>query len=206
MHLGLSFNMAGTLINNLAFLGALVMLYLWVAERHGRTAARWSTAVLAWCPFSLFSTVIYTEGLFLLGSIAALRAFDRQQYLWAMLWSALTTALRPPGVALVLTFLWVAWRERRGAIAYLTALVSSAGLLLYMLYCGLQFHQPLAFALAQRGLAISLSVLGWGLAESREYGSLGSSKQAQGQSCRSGLSSGNAADNRPEYPAMAIAL
>jgi len=151
MHLGLPFDVAGTLINNLAFLGALVMLYLWIAERHGRSVARWSTAVLAWCPFSLFSTVIYTEGLFLLGSVAALRAFDRQQYVWAMLWGALTTALRPPGIALVLTFLWAAWRERRGAIAYLTALVSSTGLLLYMLYGWLHFHQPLAFALAQRG-------------------------------------------------------
>jgi Gpi18-like mannosyltransferase len=151
MQLGLSFEVAGTLINNLAFLGALVVLYRWVGERYGRSTARWATASLAWCPFSLFGTVIYTEGLFLLGSTAALRAFDRQQYGWAMFWGALTTAIRPPGLALVATFAIVAWRERREAIAYLTAIFCSAGLLLFMLYCGIQFDQPFAFILAQRG-------------------------------------------------------
>lgn len=151
MRLGLPFEVAGTLINNAAFLGALIVLYLWVAERHDETAARWATAALAWCPFSLFGSVVYTEGLFLLCSTAALRAFDRQRYGWAMLWGALTTAIRPPGLALVPTFLVVGWRERRGAIAYLTALVSSTGLLLYVLYCWIKFQQPIAFILTQRG-------------------------------------------------------
>jgi Gpi18-like mannosyltransferase len=151
MQLGLSFEVAGTLINNLAFLGALVVLYLWADEHHGRRVARWATAAMAWCPFSLFGTVIYTEGLFLLCSTSALRAFDRKQYGWAAVWGALTTAIRPPGIALVPTFLMTAWRERRGAIAYLTALITSIGLLLYMAFCGLRFGQPLAFVLTQRG-------------------------------------------------------
>ncbi|MBD3881369.1 hypothetical protein IFO70_06340 [Phormidium tenue FACHB-886] len=151
MQLGLPIAAAGVLINTVAFWGALVMLYLWVKQRHGQRAARWATAVLAWCPFSLFGTVVYTEGLFLLGSTAALRAFDNRRYGQAMLWGALTTAIRPPAMALVPTFLIVAWREKRGAIAYLTAIVSSTGLLLYMLYCGLRFQQPLAFLLTQRG-------------------------------------------------------
>lgn len=37
---------------------------------------------MAWCPLSLFAGVIYTEGLYLLLSTAALRAFDKQQYGW----------------------------------------------------------------------------------------------------------------------------
>jgi Gpi18-like mannosyltransferase len=151
MSLGLSFEVAGTIINNLAFWGALVVLYLWTEERHGRRVARWATAALAWCPFSLFGAVVYTEGLFLLGSTAALRAFDRQQYVWASLFGALTTAIRPPGVALIPTFLVVAWQEKRSPPAYITALLTSAGILLYMLYCWLRFQQPLAFLLAQRG-------------------------------------------------------
>lgn len=151
MSLGLSATAAGVLINNLAFLGAMIVLYLWVRERHGRSPARWATAALAWCPFSLFGSVVYTEGLFLLCSTAALRSFDRQQYRMAALWGALTTAIRPPGVTLIPTFLVVAWQEKRPLSAYLAAFVSAAGLLLYMLYCGWQFHQPLAFVLAQRG-------------------------------------------------------
>ncbi|HEY9846106.1 MAG TPA: mannosyltransferase family protein, partial [Candidatus Caenarcaniphilales bacterium] len=64
MLLGFPFEVAGTLVNNLAFLGALLILYRWVQERHGTRTAKWATAVLAWCPYSLFATVTYTEGLF----------------------------------------------------------------------------------------------------------------------------------------------
>jgi Gpi18-like mannosyltransferase len=151
MSLGLSFEIAGTIVNNLAFWGALVILYLWAEERHGRRVARWSTAALAWCPFSLFGSVIYTEGLFLLGSTAALRSFDRKQYAWAALFGAFTTAIRPPAVALIPTFLTVAWREKRSPAAYLTALLTGTGIASYMVYCWLRFQQPLAFLLAQRG-------------------------------------------------------
>jgi Gpi18-like mannosyltransferase len=62
MTLGLPFEVAGILVNNLAFLGALIVLYYWVEERHTRSTARWATAVLAWCPLSLFGTVIYQRG------------------------------------------------------------------------------------------------------------------------------------------------
>lgn len=151
MSLGLSFNAAGTIINNLAFLAALVVLYLWMQERYGRNPARWATAALAWSPFSIFGAVAYTEGLFLLCSTSSLRAFDRHQYGWAAFWGFLTTAARPPGVAIVATFWLVSWLEKRGIIAYLTGLISSGGLLLYMLYCNWRFGQPIAFVLAQRG-------------------------------------------------------
>ncbi|MBD1923730.1 hypothetical protein H6F77_22065 [Microcoleus sp. FACHB-831] len=73
MTLGLPFEVAGTLVNNLAFFGALVLVYAWVEELHGKSAARWTTAALAWCPFSLYGTVIYTEGLFLLLQQIAIR-------------------------------------------------------------------------------------------------------------------------------------
>jgi Gpi18-like mannosyltransferase len=74
MKLGLPFEVAGTLINNLAFFAALYYIYFWIEENYGRNEARWTTAVVAWCPLSMFGTVIYTEGLYLLLSTAALRA------------------------------------------------------------------------------------------------------------------------------------
>ena len=146
----MSFNAAGTLVNNLAFLGALVVLYRWVEERHGTSIARWATGVLAWCPLSLFGSVIYSEGLFLLFGTAALRAFDKQQYSWATVWGAIATASRVTAVALIPTFLIVAWRERRPVQAYLASLFATSGLLLFILYCAVQFGDPLAFVHAQR--------------------------------------------------------
>jgi Gpi18-like mannosyltransferase len=150
MALGFSFEVAGTLINNLAFLGALIVLYQWVNQRQGREIAQWSTIVLAWCPFSLFGTVIYTEGLFLLLSTAALWMFDQRKYGWTVLFGGLATATRITGLALIASFLLVAWKEKRSIEAYLTSVATSLGILSYSLYCSLAFQQPLAFLLVQK--------------------------------------------------------
>ncbi|MDM9380892.1 mannosyltransferase family protein [Chlorogloeopsis sp. ULAP01] len=151
MNLGLPFTVAGVLVNNLAFLAALYWLYFWVLKQLGTNEARWVIAVLAWCPLSLFGTVIYTEGLYLLSSTAALYAFDRKQYVWTTFWGALATATRPTGMALIPAFLIAAWRERRSPIAYLAACASAIGLLLFSLYCAINFADPIAFINAQRG-------------------------------------------------------
>ncbi|MBW4614974.1 MAG: glycosyltransferase family 39 protein [Desmonostoc vinosum HA7617-LM4] len=151
MSIGFSFEMAGTLVNNLAFLAALIILYFWIEERYSTNAARWSTAVLIWCPYSIYGTIIYTEGLFLLCSIAALRAFDKQQYILAAFWGALSTATRSPGLALIPAFLFMSWKERRGIKAYSASFAVSLGILLYSLYCQIQFGDALAFVHAQKG-------------------------------------------------------
>lgn len=163
MSLGFSFEIAGLLVNNLALLGAMILLYRWVEERHGDSAARWATAVMAWCPFSLFGTVIYSEGLFLLFSTAALRAFEKHQYARAALWGALTTGTRVTGVVLIPTFFVVAWREKRPPIAYLAGLATSGGLLLFMLYGWIRFGHPLTFVHVQKawGTASGINWQGW---------------------------------------------
>jgi Gpi18-like mannosyltransferase len=158
MSFGFSFEIAGLFANNFAFLGALILVYRWVEEWHGRRAARWATAVMAWCPFSLFGTVIYSEGLFLLLSTAALRAFEKHQYARAALWGAMTTATRVTGLALLPTFLFVAWRERRPAIAYVVAVVTCVGLLAFSAYCGIRFGDPLAFIRVQKAWGTSTGI------------------------------------------------
>jgi Gpi18-like mannosyltransferase len=150
MALGLPFAAAATLVNNFAFLGALFIFYNWLDSYQGKSVARWSTAVLAWCPFSLFGTVIYTEGLFLLCSTAALAAFDRQRHFLAAFWGILATATRITGLALVPAFLVTAWRKKRPFSAYLAGFLASGGLILYSLYCWLQFNEPLAFLKVQK--------------------------------------------------------
>ncbi len=151
MFFGLPFQVAATLLNNAAFLGALIVLYSWVKESHGTNAARWSTAVLAWCPYSLYGSVIYTEGLFLLFSTAALRAFDKKQHISAAIWGILSTATRITGVMLIPAFLFVAWKQRRGVKAYLAGLAVGSGALLYSLYCLIKFGDAIAFVQVQKG-------------------------------------------------------
>lgn len=151
MGLGLPFEIAGVLINNLAFFAAMLVLYFWAEESQGTKTARWVTAVFAWYPGSLFGTVTYTEGLFLLVTTKALRAFDHRYYGSAAFWGALASATRVPGIALLPAFLFVAWRERRQTIAYVTGLVTSAGLLIFSGYATVQFGDPLAFVRTQQG-------------------------------------------------------
>ncbi|XGV97499.1 MAG: mannosyltransferase family protein [Leptolyngbya sp. BL-A-14] len=151
MALGLPFEIAGTLVSNLALLGTLMILYVWVADSRGAYAAKWVAAVMVWCPSSLFGTVIYTEGLFLFVTTAALKAFDQHHYRWAAFWGALASATRIFGIGLIPTFLFVAWRESRPPIAYVAGLITSSGLLLFCLYSTIQFGDPLAFFHAQQG-------------------------------------------------------
>ncbi|MEM8777789.1 MAG: hypothetical protein AAGF26_02725 [Cyanobacteria bacterium P01_G01_bin.49] len=146
---GFSAEIVGTLINNSAFLGSLFILYYWVKKTNGILAAKWATAILAWSPLSIFGTVVYTEGLFLLCSTAALSSYDRQQYLQASVWGILATATRITGLALIPAFLLTAWRKRLPAVAYVTSFLSLGGTLLYSAYCWLQFNDPLAFITVQ---------------------------------------------------------
>ncbi|MBW4512599.1 MAG: hypothetical protein KME64_39830 [Scytonematopsis contorta HA4267-MV1] len=162
MYLGLPYQVAGTLINNLAFLGALYFLYLWTKGQYGSDTARWVTAVLAWCPLSLFGTVIYTEGLYLFFSIGTLRAFDQKKYGWTAFWGAMATATRPTGLALIPALLIAAWKERKPAIAYIAALATGTGVALFSIYCAVNFGNPLAFISAQRGWRPSLGFDGQG--------------------------------------------
>ena len=151
MALGMRAEAAGVLINSSAFLAALVLVYFWVEERYDAGAAKWTIAVLAWCPFSLFCTVIYTEGLFLFLTASALRAFERGEYIWAAFWGALTTATRGPGVALIPTFLLTAWREKRPPLAYAAGFASAIGFFSFILYCAINLENPLAFIHVQKG-------------------------------------------------------
>jgi len=150
MALGLPPALTGALVNNGAFLGALVVLAGWLSDRYSPATVRWSVAALAWCPFSLFGTVVYTEGLFLLLSTAALRAFDRRQHAWAALWGCLASATRLPGLTLAPVFGLLAWRERRSLPAYLAALAAAGGVLSFSFFCWVMFHEPLAFLWVQK--------------------------------------------------------
>ncbi|MEL7245817.1 MAG: mannosyltransferase family protein [Cyanobacteria bacterium J06573_2] len=156
MNLGFSFEIAGLLINNLAFLAALYCVYFWVRSYLGNKEAKWSTAVLAWCPLSMFTSVIYTEGLYIFLSAAAMLAFDKNRYWLTAFFGALATATRPTGLALIPALIIASWKEQKPPLAYISSLATAAGVLLFSLYCNVKFGEPLAFIEAQKGWRDSL--------------------------------------------------
>ncbi len=163
MNLGLSFELAGFLLNNLAFLGAIYCVYFWVKSYLGDKEARWATAVLAWCPPSMFAGVIYTEGLYLFLSTAAMQAFDKSRYGWTTFWGALATATRPTGLALIPALIIASWKQRKPPVAYIAGLATAMGVILFSLYCAVKFGDPLTFIEAQKGWRDSLGFYweGW---------------------------------------------
>ncbi|WP_146141320.1 hypothetical protein [Stenomitos frigidus] len=175
MLLGLPFPIAGIMVSNLAFIGALLTVYAWTREQFNQTVAYWSVIVLAWCPLSLYGSLAYTEGLFLLLSTLSLRAFEKGHYVWAAGWGALTTATRITGVTLIPTFVWLAWRQRRSWLAYFAAFASGIGLMLYSSYCALKFGDSLIFLHVQAGFghrsSISFDWFHWG--QNLIYGAVG---------------------------------
>jgi Gpi18-like mannosyltransferase len=149
--IGIPFGVAGTIISNISFLLALTLFYFWTSRIHGYSVAKWTTAVMAWFPMSLFCTLTYTESFFLLFTIAALNYFETRQYVGATLLGMLATATRPTGMVLIPTLLIFSWYERREWRAYLSALLMTGGLIIFGLFCWQQFNEPLAFVLAQAG-------------------------------------------------------
>ncbi len=149
MGLGVSTEVAGTLINHLAFFVTLIVLYDWTRQHHGEKAAKWATIVLAGCPLSLFGSVVYSEGIFLLFSTLALRSFDNQRFWFSAVWGSLTTAARITGLALIPAFLLTAFVRKYPLKAYFASFLSGIGVGLYGLYCWLQFRDPMAFITVQ---------------------------------------------------------
>jgi hypothetical protein len=150
---GLSFATAGTIVNSVALLAAMWQMYDWAAERYGVKEAKWSAAVMAWFPYSLFASVTYSEGVFLLTTTAALSAFDRGLYARTTIWGAMAAATRVPGALLIPALLLASHCDKRPRIAYIAALAAGAGLAAFILYCAVKFESPFAFLHAQGGWA-----------------------------------------------------
>jgi hypothetical protein len=164
MGLGITFEAAGFWFCNLTFLASFFVIYRWVELRKSKTLARWTIALLAWLPHSLYGTVIYTESLFLLLTTGALLSFEQRRYGLTALCTALASATRLTGILLVPSLLGAAWKEGRSPRAYLSALAGTLGLGGWMAFCWQRFGNPLVFLEAQKAWRPSagFTLNGWG--------------------------------------------
>src|SRR5207253_861425 len=113
---------------------------------------------------TFFFRMAYSEGLFLLGCLAALTALQRRWPWWVCaVLIGLTTATRPTGVALLLPMTWQLWRDsptwRRFALRLgVYGPLACWGLAAYMGYQWQAFDEPLAFAKTQEHWRIRKAV------------------------------------------------
>ena len=141
---------AGLLIANLAALGAVLTLWLWMRAEAGPAAAERAALWLLVYPFSFYFHSIYAESLFFLLTTLALCASARGQRLAAGIWGGLAALTRPMGFLLTPALAWGLWQERRAgrrlrARDVIAAFLPVAGLGAYMIYLWLAFGDPLAF-------------------------------------------------------------
>jgi hypothetical protein len=111
---GWTVDTVGYLVANIAFLGALLLLYRLILLDFGDdTLARRTLWVLALFPTALFFSAVYTESLFLLLTVGALYLW-RRDLLWpAGLVSVAAALTRSAGVFLILPFLALLWDRHR---------------------------------------------------------------------------------------------
>ena len=149
---GLDPLLAGPITMGLVSLGALVILHVLVRERATRRVARLSVAAIAFFPFSYVLSTNYSDGLFLLASLAAYYAVTRGEPLLAASASIAAGLDRPAAIALAAAFAWEAVRSRaarrRAALAAMAGVV--AGLAAFGIYLWHARGTPLASFDAQR--------------------------------------------------------
>jgi hypothetical protein len=148
---GITWPLAGIIVNNIAFLAALFVLYNLVRARWNVLTARWTVAVTCAIPTSLFGSVAYHEGTFLFLSALALSWTLRDRRLAGGLAGAGASATSALGIALAAALVVDAIVRHRGARSIASGALAFIGVGLFALFCWLRFGDPLAFAHAQAG-------------------------------------------------------
>jgi hypothetical protein len=111
---GWTVDSVGYLVANLAFLGALLLLYRLILLDFGdATLARRTLWVLALFPTALFFSAVYTESLFLFLTVGALYLWRRDRLWLAGLVGIAAALARSGGVFLILPFLALLWDRHR---------------------------------------------------------------------------------------------
>lgn len=158
--------LCGLFISNLAFFGALIVLYRLTETEFDRDTANRTTLYLAVFPTALFFFAAYNESLFLLFLLLSFYALRRGNWWIAGLFGGLATLTRSIGLLLFVVFFFEYIRYQRfrtqearmgrkqghviGQILGLPAcLLIPAGLGIYAYGLSQRFNDPLAFSHAQ---------------------------------------------------------
>jgi hypothetical protein len=111
---GLSATVASLIVSNVAFAGALVVLYALTTLELSEALARKTVVLAAFLPTSFFFLAPYSESLFLLASLLTFWFARRDRWWMAGLAGALAAATRSIGIVLIPALAIEAWRHRDG--------------------------------------------------------------------------------------------
>lgn len=104
---------AGLILSHLATLFAIKLLYETFSEWTGATLARRGTFLFLIFPASFFLFSVYSESIFLVTALLALRAMQKSAWAWAGFWAFCAILTRLQGAALIVPLLYLMLREGR---------------------------------------------------------------------------------------------
>src|SRR5579883_35956 len=138
-----SYLAVGTLLSNVALLGAMLVIYQLVVETEGEQVAYRTILYLCIFPTAFFFFAAYNESLFLLLTLGAFMALRRQAWWLAGILGFLASLTRSIGVLLVLPYLYELWLSResfmssrqRFILKLLPIVLIPLGTLLYCIFC-----------------------------------------------------------------------
>ncbi len=153
-----SYLLAGTLISNGALLGVLFLLYRLATDAFDATTAQRTLLYLCIFPTALFFFAAYNESLYLLFTVGAFLALQRQRWGLAGWLGLLASLTRSVGILFVIPYLYELWVTREQVLTNVRSFVISVlpvaliplGTALYGIYCWITVGDPLAFVHVQQ--------------------------------------------------------
>lgn len=146
--------LAGLLISNLSFLIALVLLWALIEFKFDRTVATKTIILMAFNPYSLFFSSVYTESLFLALVVGAFFLAERSQWVPAFLLAGLAAATRVTGIFVGLALIILYFRRHRSRQEILcrrtwALALCIVPLLLHLVFLYQRYGTPFEFVWAQ---------------------------------------------------------
>lgn len=148
---------------NLFFLGALIALALLFRQDYDEKISFFSIILLLFFPLSFYFASIYTEGLFLLLSVMALYFARKKKWLAAGISGMFLSATRIVGImifpALICEYYITEIKGKKKSWGNASSLLLvPMGLVSYMIYSNIKWHNPLYFVKAQGNFGNNRSV------------------------------------------------
>jgi hypothetical protein len=151
-------DLALVLTSNACLAGAFVVVALYLRRRRQKddpAVFHFTLLALGLLPTTFFFRVAYSESLLVLLTALLLYALEaRWPLFWVALIIGLATAVRPVGLGLLLPFALYVWQHSGGVVRFAARFiallpVACGGMVGYLLYQALAFHDALAFAHSQ---------------------------------------------------------
>ena len=154
------------LVANISFFISLILLFIYVRLSLSKSDAVFATYLLAFSPYSVYFSIPYTEGLFILLLISVLLCAETKHWFLAGVLAALLSATRNLGAFIIFPMMIIAMRQfgvkrlvkvkDQALLPVFAMAIAPLGLFLYMFF--LYHHVGDAFAFKNVQIAYNRSI------------------------------------------------